>query len=148
MDKFDTDLLSKIVEISNENKTISVQCDINDTSDQGGYCNCYGSIIISSMLNGSYIWKFKNLSKTKSPMIYIGIVNADQVSIDGMITHREVSEWYVLHPLGIAKSYPVESRNSGYTRRKCNCTKYCYQGSILNMRLTEGWEISEREISG
>ena len=134
MDKFDTNLLSEIVEISNENKTIS----INSAHKKGSshrftapskYCICYGSMIIRSKLNASYIWKFKNLSPIRFPMMHIGIADATKKCIDETVSRKD--GFYTLFPTGNGISTGFDCCD--YNRIH---TKYRDNGSILTMRLT------------
>ena len=128
MDEFDAGLLCDIVEISNENKKIS-------TVGKGdkSLCTCYGSVIIPSMSDGSYSWKFKNWTATSRPYIYVGIDNGKEISVNSAITNRKTSGWYTLFPSGTGKSFERGLYEDNHQHR---FTEYRYKESILNMRLT------------
>ena len=83
-DEFDPNLCGKNIKLSNNNKKI-----IGGT----GWNTCYGKKVISSIINGTYIWKLKNLS-TNLGGIFIGIANETAIDTNFAATDSEPAYAY------------------------------------------------------
>ena len=75
LDAFNSNLCNKDITISNDNKNIT-----NNNKSDKILKTCYGKKIISSMKNGTYIWKIKILNIDGHA--YIGIDNANAQFIE------------------------------------------------------------------
>ena len=126
MNTFDHNLLSEIVEISNDNKTISVPSFSGDGVVK--YCTCYGVKVISSMMNATYIWKFKNLSSTRNPNLFIGIAESEKMFINSKIIETDAIS-YTAYGSGSCRP------SDDHRWYQPLYVKYCNPGSILTMRL-------------
>ena len=140
IDEFDTDLLSEIICISNENKTITINPDYMKTKQGGGfitpskYCTSYGNHIIPSTQNATYIWKFKNLSPTRFPILFIGICAAAQAKsfINDKLYTNKTFPSYLIFSTGTRHSWNKQKPDN-YVRSN---TRYRDTNTVVTMRLT------------
>ena len=130
--EFDNRLSAKQhVEISNNNKTASYQV------WSWGSIKCYGKRVISSLLNGIYIWKIKFLQQSTS--INIGIDNSKATHCNKNIYHERDRGCYGYYIHG---GYVFSWDKSGNTKGfpKLNRSKY---GNTLIMKLQLDSKISK-----
>lgn len=129
-DRFDKDLCGTRIRTSDDGLVVDND-HINDTR-HFQYSTIYGIMVIDSMINGKYIWKFRNLGP-QTYTLNIGIDNADANCLESGTYKNKKKASYIYHSGG-GEMY-VWDKNFSALNKNRNKIRFNEKNSILTMEL-------------